>query len=161
MAVPRVWTEECDGQSKQQERCVVTRQERREGNKLYSSRDINGASVKLRTTQVDGLGSVIFGSARFAERMTSKAAGQSLHDTSCFNEYLTENETRREWSHESCSFLTTTAKRRDASRATRSDQNGVGSQDTWRGINGSSVKLRSTQAVRFGSFRFCSAQLGL
>jgi len=107
------------------------------------------------------LGTVLFGSARVAVRMTPKASGQSLHDTSCINEYLTDNETLRERSHESCSFLTTTAKRRDASRATRSDPNVLDCQDRWRGINGASVELRTTKAVGFGSVRICSARLVL
>jgi hypothetical protein len=57
--------------------------------------------------------------------------------------------------------LTTTASRRNASRATRSDQNGLGCQDMWIGINGASVELRATQAVRFGSVRFCWTRHGL
>ena len=59
------------------------------------------------------------------------------------------------------SVLTIRATRCDATRATRSGQNGLGCQDSWRGINGASVELRTTQAVRFGSVRFCSGRLGL
>ena len=55
------------------------------------------------------------------------------------------------------SVLTTTATRRDATRATRRGQNGLGCQDSWRGMKGAWVELRTTQAVRFGSVLFGSA----
>ena len=57
--------------------------------------------------------------------------------------------------------FTTGATRCDASRVTRIGQNVVGCQDRWGGINGASIELYTTQAVRFGSVRFCSAGLGL
>jgi len=83
----------------------------------------------------------------------SKASGQSLQDVI----YLvrTSQRTRRDKGDpmKTCSFLTTRAMRRDASKTTRSDQNGVGSQDTWRGINGMSLKLCTSQAVWFGFVR--------
>jgi len=59
------------------------------------------------------------------------------------------------------SVLTRTATRQDASRATRSDRNGLGCQDRRRGKTGASVEPRTTQAIRFGSFRYWSAGLGL
>ena len=39
--------------------------------------------------------------------------------------------------------------------------NGLGCHDSWRGINGMSVELRTTQTFWFVSVRFCSARLGL
>jgi len=99
-----------------------------------------GVSVELRNTQAVRFGSVLFGLQcewrlrRLANPCTTRHV---------FNAYLTQNAMQREWSDKSNAVLTT--------RATRSGQNGLSCQDSWRGISGASIELRTTQAVRFGS----------
>jgi len=77
-----------------------------------------------------------------------------------FNVYLAENATRV-IQPKRRSVYTTPATRQDASRATRSDRNGLGCQDRRRGITGVSVELRTTQAVRLGSVLIGSARVAV
>ena len=120
------------------------RQDRRRG--------ITGASVDLRTTQTVRFVSVQIGSDRIAVWVTPKASGQYLPATSCIQcVSRRQRHATRVIRQKRRSVLTRTATRQDASRATRSDRNGLGCQDRRRGITGASVEMLTTQAVRFGS----------
>ena len=96
---------------------------------------------------------ILFGSPRFAVRMTQKRLTNPCTKRQLFIMYLAKNVTRRVTprKHDQSS-----QQRRDGTRPERSKWIRL-----WRNINGASVQLRTTQAVRFGSVRFCSAGLGL
>jgi len=121
-----------------------------------SWRGINGASVELRTTQAVRFGSVWLCSAQLRLQCKWRLRRLANPCTTChvFNVYLAENATRWEWSAESNAQSSRQERIwRDASRATRGDQNGVGYQDSYRDTNRASIKLRWSDSVRFWSAR--------
>ena len=94
--------------------------------------------------------SVLFGSARVAVWMTPKASGQSLHDTSCINVYLTENETRL-IPHDSSEVTWRVESNAERSKWSRQ----------WGYLKRYRRRVGKTAHYSGGQIRFCSAQLGL